>query len=143
MKKASLYSLIIVMSFLSACSMPTITRLASNEAPNTSVIPGIHPQAISSTDSTITLEWDYYTVIPVESFNLYYKAHSEGNWILVDTIVYSLTPEFTIDHSQMGNGSWDFGITAVDSEGIESDKHSSLDHTASPATGWYLIWDYN
>jgi hypothetical protein len=54
------------------------------------------------------------------------------------------SPEYMLDNDDIGNGIFDFGVVAkdLDSETEESALHSSLDVTAQPDTGWYLVWMY-
>ncbi|MBN2656306.1 MAG: hypothetical protein JXR86_04540 [Spirochaetales bacterium] len=93
---------------------------------------------IIKTDREITLEWESYSDSDV-SYNLYFKIHGSPLWRSLDT-VYNGTPRFSLSISRIGEGSWDFGVSAVDSEGYESEIHSSLDYSADPAAGWYLTW---
>ena len=46
----------------------------------------------------------------------------------------------TIDHSDLGDGSYDFAVSSISEFGIESDLHTSLDYTAVPIGGWYILW---
>ncbi len=41
----------------------------------------------------------------------------------------------------IGSGMFDFGVTAKDAEENESSMHMSLQTTAQPDTGWFLVWE--
>jgi len=137
----SLLVILINVVFMPACKMPTLSRVANIE-------PSV--QEISRSSSTLTLAWDYDTPASIDHYNLYYRVHVysslydndnvTSNWVLLDTVSAD-SAEFVIDHSLLGDGSWDFGVTAVNSDGEESEIHSSLDQEAIPETGWFLRWE--
>lgn len=120
-----LFSLII-----SGCAMPSLSKFTVDETDNEEIFK-------STTD--VTLLWADVNTITVESYKVYYKPHGDSTWILLDSIPSS-SPNYEISHSQIGNGIWDFGVSAVDELGNESKIHSSLEVTANPNTGWYLLW---
>jgi hypothetical protein len=37
-------------------------------------------------------------------------------------------------------GVYEFAVTSVSTDGLESEIHSSLDDNADPAGGWFLDW---
>ncbi|MBB6479240.1 hypothetical protein [Spirochaeta isovalerica] len=116
----------LMLFFAFSCAMPTITRLSTD--PETDTV-----KQIIRSSSEITLEWDYYPGTAA-SYNLYYKTHGDTSWNSLNSMS-SETLSFTVLFSQLGSGSWDFGVSAVDFEGNESEIHSSLDDTAEPETG--------
>lgn len=135
MKKAGFTVTFILISIfyffqISSCAMPTISRFAadSNEV-----------EEIFRTTSSISLAWNYDEPANVQIYKMYYRHHGTTDWIFLDS-VDSSAPIFEVSHDTLGDGSWDFGVTAIDLSGTESDIHSSLDSSAVPSTGWYLLW---
>ncbi len=99
--------------------------------------------------ATLTIAWDPPDVNPhfsgyhASRYRIYYSEHNAGSWHLLDEIPATKNPEFTIGHSAMGDGVYDFAISAVTSGGQESSFHTSLDVSADPMTGWYVWWMRN
>ena len=50
-------------------------------------------------------------------------------------------PPFFSDINLSENGSNDFAVVPADFNDNESVMHTSLDPSASPSTGWYLVWE--
>lgn len=94
---------------------------------------------IRTSAERITLEWDP-SASTVSSYELYFRIHGTTDWRLLGSTIAAARPEYTIQHSDMGNGEFDFAVAAVNGEGTRSDYHTSLDETATPDTGWYVIW---
>ena len=94
----------------------------------------------------IQLEWDpppvneQYDFLPVVSYKIYYRIHGMTDWILLDLIPAEQNPRYTVYHSELGNGSYDFAVSAVQISDLESQLHSSIDMSADPVGGWYIIW---
>jgi hypothetical protein len=40
----------------------------------------------------------------------------------------------------LGNGKFDFAVSAVNAAGKASSLHTSLDASAIPFGGWYIVW---
>jgi hypothetical protein len=98
------------------------------------------------TAESLTLQWDPppYDLGPVTrvvSYNVYYRKHGGASWSLLQTTPATPAPEATLNRSLLGNGSFDFAVTAVNSLGESSPVHSSLDANAFPPGGWYVVWD--
>ena len=87
----------------------------------------------------VTLAWDP-PPSEIATYKIFYRTHESGTWILFDEIPADDDPEYTLYHGDFGNGEYDFGVVAVDSETAESAMHTSLDNTAQPESGWYLSW---
>ena len=105
---------------------------------------GTDPDAIEITGETVTLAWNAPSP-EIDYYRLVFRIHgdSPGSWlVLQENIVATPSPEYTIDEDQREYGMFDFGVVAKDleSETEESALHTSLDTTAQPDTGWYLIW---
>ncbi len=119
--------------FLNACQLPNFGDF-SNTTPH---------ESITVDTETLTLAWDAPSE-PVSCYFLYYRKHSNtaipNAWKAICSLDATPSPEYMLLHSAYGNGEYDFAVIASDSEGTFSDYHSSLDVTAMPETGWYLIW---
>ena len=104
------------------------------------------PSKLVINSEYIQLEWDpppvneEYDFLPVVSYKIYYRIHGMNDWILLDLIPAEQNPKYTIYHSDLGNGSYDFAVSAVQISDSESQLHSSLDISADPVGGWYIIW---
>jgi hypothetical protein len=103
------------------------------------------PPPTAVTSETITLEWnapryDLPDVLGTATYRLYYRPHGTGSWTLLQEIPAASGPHLMLRHSQLGDGSFDFGVTAVNAFGEASPLHSSLDADARPFGGWYIIW---
>lgn len=121
---------LILVLLISSCTNPAISRVTGNDEPEIEVV---------YTKPSLTLAWHSDEGSSENSYNVYYKSHGNAYWSLLDRTLNS-SPVFTIEYSQLGEGSWDFGVSMVDIHGVESEIHSSLDTTAVPETGWYVTW---
>lgn len=63
-----------------------------------------------------------------------------GGWNLLVEIPATPHPALTIKHSDLGDGEYDFAVRAVNSNDVASSIHSSLDASANPFGGWYILW---
>ena len=95
---------------------------------------------LSSNENQVTFAWDAPSG-NVQKYRFYYREHGTQQWILLEEFPATSNPEINISHSDLHNGVYDLAVTAVDNMGRESSKHSSLDPSASPDTGWYLRWE--
>lgn len=133
MSKKRVFRTIIACGFIfyfTGCALPNLSRFSVEE----SDIKEIFRSAF-----LVTLNWSHEDISTVDTFNVYYKAQGESTWILLDTVPAAL-PLLEISNTDVGDGSWVFGVSAVDALGNESEIHSSLEATADPNTGWYLLW---
>ncbi len=97
-------------------------------------------QIISNTES-IVLAWDPpQTDILVKSYKIYYRKNDTFDWVLLDVITASENPRYVVYHSDLGNGFYDFAVSAVNKHGQDSILHTSRDQNADPLNGWYLFW---
>lgn len=123
--------LVVLMCFLSTCSFLL--------AP-----PTYSPREIMVNGNSVTIEWDNPEHLAgderIESQRIYIRSHGSFNWRLLDEINYSETPSYTVRRGSLEPGKYDFGVSIVTSNGIESSIHSSLDSSASPPSGWYIYW---
>jgi hypothetical protein len=105
------------------------------------------PVQIVSNNDFIELKWDppssdkFNKFGNVEYYKICYKTHTiETVWKCLDLIPAENNPSFTVYNSDIGNGAFDFAITAIYSDKRESLIHSSTDLLADPPGGWYLLW---
>lgn len=91
-------------------------------------------------EDSITLEWDAAPGA-VTSYRVYVRERPDGPWTLLDEIAATGTPSYEVGRSATGDGSFDFAVSSVDTDGTESVKHTSLDNEADPPSGWYVIWE--
>jgi hypothetical protein len=107
---------------------------------------GWFPIKVSS--ATITLQWDppamqfYPPSVSVAKYRIYWRPHTSGGWNLLAEIPATAHPALTIKHSQLSNGAFDFAVRSVNALGGSSSLHSSLDASATPFGGWYIVWSY-
>jgi hypothetical protein len=96
---------------------------------------------------TLTLEWDPPPgsspagPFSLSSYHVYYRVHGAALWILCSTVPATENPECILKHHDFGDGEYDFAVAAVSALGAVSPLHGSLDPTASPFGGWYVIWN--
>ncbi|MBW8003677.1 MAG: hypothetical protein FVQ80_16980 [Planctomycetes bacterium] len=101
---------------------------------------GAEPLDVFSDQLQVTLGWDPSLSV-VDSYKILFRVHGTADWFLLSQISAVPDPQFIVGHADLGNGMFDFGIIAVDSGGLESVVHISLEVTADPDTGWYLVWE--
>jgi hypothetical protein len=133
---------ILMCAVVAGCSFPDFSLLfpqpTGGDVP-VSPAPPVDTQAITSSAAQITLQWTASSDA-ITGYDVYYRAHGTASWILLGQAAVDPTPQYTILHSILGNGSFDFAIDAVNAYEVKSGLHTSLDATAQPSTGWYLEW---
>jgi len=104
------------------------------------------PSKIIVDSDTIQLEWDPPEVKSFDEgstilyYRVYYRIHDVGRWVTLDIIPAQDHPKYEIHHSDFGNGAYDFAVRAVSASSRYSALHSSLDPSADPLGGWYVVW---
>jgi len=101
---------------------------------------GADPQGIEISGPTATVAWDEPSD-DIDAYRVIIRVHGvEDSWFLLQDD-HPFT-EYTLDSTKDDHGIYDIGVVAkdYDSETEESALHTSLDTTAQPDTGWYLIW---
>ncbi len=76
----------------------------------------------------------------VISYQVYFRDHGTTEWYFLDEVEGVPHPEYTIDHMVLGNGQYDFAVQATLVGGQSSPLHTSLDSSANPVSGWYVLW---
>ena len=97
------------------------------------------PQEIAISSEQVTLTWDP-PPSSTKEYKVLYRDHGASEWTEKAVLTAVPSPEYTFYHSDLGNGSYDFAVIAVDNDDNESEIHSSLDSTAVPSSGWYVVW---
>jgi hypothetical protein len=96
--------------------------------------------------SRLTLAWDPpLSDIPnrpseVASYQIFCREHGSFYWRFLGEVQASPNPEYTVEHGQLGDGLFDFAVRAVTVSGQASALHTSLDSSADPVSGWYVLW---
>lgn len=100
------------------------------------------PKNILSTAAQLTIEWDAPASgsPQVVSYTFSYRTHGTSTWTTLATVPASAQPAYTLLHSAIGSGSFDFAVAAVSSTGATSPLETSLSPTADPSSVWYLTW---
>jgi hypothetical protein len=93
----------------------------------------------ASSAALITLLWNPPSGDPPVAYRVFFRIHGTADWVQLGEIPASPDPQYTVQHSTLGNGEYDFGVLAV-YDSAQSSLHTSLDPSAEPTTGWYLKW---
>ena len=141
-----LIMLFCIIAVASSCALATISSFKYSKETNIEADDGADigndPEELFSVDDRITLAWDA-PPSAVDTYKVLLRVHDTQDWLLLQDNISAAAPlEYTVLHEPALNGLWDFGVVAVDDMGEESVVHTSMDVTADPSSGWYLIWDY-
>jgi hypothetical protein len=110
----------------------------ANDEPATAVTTATKASVTKVTVSgtNFSLGWDDAT--EAVTYNVFVRIHDGTEWKAIASGV--ATPSLVISTSMLSYGVYDFAVSHVTEDEIESEKHTSLDTTADPATGWYVEW---
>jgi hypothetical protein len=103
--------------------------------------------ALASGSPQITLHWQPPAgAVPgsIWRYLVYYRRvgmwlTAGTTWSLLAEMPASGSPDVVVDRNALGDGVYEFAVTAIGAGG-ESAVHRSSDATAEPATGWVLKW---
>lgn len=130
MKNIKLFYFVAILPVFFACNLNVF------EDPNQIVVNSDH----------ITLSWDSPDTSSQESsvtsYKIFYREHNTSKWSLLEEKTDLSDLSYRINHKDLGNGEYDFAVSAVYNNSAESNYHTSLDVTANPNTGWYVLWLY-
>ena len=102
---------------------------------------GDDPSGLTSSAAEVTLAWDP-PPSSIQAYKLFFRIHDTSSWLsLIDNLPADPSPQYTVQHIAVGDGIFDFGVKAVNAEAAESNMHISVETTAQPDTGWYLVWE--
>jgi len=135
--------LVVLLSCLVGCPMYTAVAFKYAQAggdPGGGGSVAEDPAGVTSTAAAITLAWDP-PPSPVQTYKLFFRIHDTSTWYsLLPDVTAGPSPEYTVQHDDVKSGIFDFGVKAVN-EDAESNMHISVETTAQPDTGWYLVWE--
>jgi hypothetical protein len=80
------------------------------------------------------------TPLEVVSYQIFYRQHGDLLWSALDEVPASAKPRYTVKVGQLQDGLYDFAVRAVSANGHVSPLHSSLDESADPISGWFVLW---
>jgi len=135
-----LLTVLAALSSLSSCMNPLQFRNPLFSSASDDLEPVVPPQAtrILVVDPEFTLAWDYDQE-STGAYSVYYREYETLQWsILVEGL---MVPSLNIDSSILEYGEYEFAVSFTPENGEESELHTSLDATALPDTGWYLVWE--
>ena len=104
------------------------------------------PMQILSHAEYIVLEWvppsinEKSEFLNVESYMLYYRKVYNGGWVFLGEAPPAKILNYTVYHSDLGDGLFEFAVRAVYSNTLKSSLHTSSDQYADPLGGWFLLW---
>jgi hypothetical protein len=93
-------------------------------------------QKITISGPKFTLAWDDSSQGLI--YNVYSRIHNTFTWAKL--AVGLENPSLVVTSGQLTYGDYDFAISSVTSDGIESPLLTSQSSSAIPSTGWYLVW---
>jgi hypothetical protein len=99
------------------------------------------PEKIPIVTAEFTIAWDPpdETETPA-GYRVYYSPYKEVLWTTLADIDDGETTEYTITREALPYGEYIFAVTSLSEDESESEKHTSLDDTAEPPSGWYVDW---
>ncbi len=75
----------------------------------------------------------------VTAYKVFISGHLRGDWSLIAEVPAVENPSITLNHADYDSGSYDFAVSVMRNS-YESPLHTSLDFTAYPYGGWFLVW---
>ena len=96
-------------------------------------------QAMEIQADHFTLAWDPPDETPVTTYRIYYRTRGTFEWIFLDEVTATPSPECIVASTTLEYGTYEFAVSSLYG-GQESSLHGSMDDTALPATGWYVVW---
>ncbi len=128
-----LFLFFLLVGFLSGCVLYDPTAFLKGKAPTAD------PQMVESSADPIILAWDP-PASEVAKYIVSFRIHGESSWVPLGEVPAVPAPEFAVQYATLGDGDFDFAITAENASGEKSNVHMSLDPTAQPPSGWFLRW---
>ncbi|NLE02999.1 MAG: hypothetical protein GX640_24275 [Fibrobacter sp.] len=94
---------------------------------------------INSSADSVDIAWNE-TNDAIESFSydLFFRKMGDSTWASVATTKEN---KYTLHHSKIGNGFFEFAVKTKTENGIESKLHTSADTSTSLPGGWFLNWN--
>ena len=104
------------------------------------------PQLIVVHDDTITLSWDppdfntLEVIWPIVSYKVFYRRYGGFSWSLIAEVEAKQRLAYTLNHDEVGDGLYEFAVSAMNEKNYMSTLHTSIDQNANPFGGWYVLW---
>ncbi|WP_319417155.1 fibronectin type III domain-containing protein [Marispirochaeta aestuarii] len=86
---------------------------------------------------SFTLAWNPSESEDLLGYNVYYRPHETETWLF---LIDSDEAQLEVTSAMLPGGDYEFAVSSYTAT-EESDLHTSLDETANPDTGWYLVWN--
>jgi hypothetical protein len=128
-----LFLFFLLVGFLSGCVLYDPTAFMKGKAP------AANPVMVEASADQIVLQWDP-PASEVAKYIVSFRIHGDADWVPLGEIPATPVPEFPVLYASLGDGDFDFAITAENTVGEKSNLHISLDPTAQPSSGWFLRW---
>jgi hypothetical protein len=144
-KIAVLSVLVVLLIYLSGCTMYMAVAFKHSQAEGVGDGDGASlsddPLGVTTSAAEVTLAWDP-PPSSVATYKVFFRIHDTSTWYsLTDSLTADPAPQYTVQHSDVDNGIFDFGVVAVNAESAASSMHMSVETTAQPDTGWFLVWE--
>ena len=128
-----LFLFFLLVGFLSGCVLYDPTAFLKGTAPTAKAV------MVESSADQIVLQWDP-PASAVAKYLVSFRIHGDTSWVPLGEVPALPAPEFPVLYTNLGDGDFDFAITAENAAGEKSNVHISLDPTAQPPSGWFLRW---
>jgi hypothetical protein len=128
-------------SLIPATTAQPGTSPAPTGAPTPTPVSGPNYQSILLVPDGITLAWTPPTSnATIVTYQIGYKSMSDaaGAWTTLRTLAASASPSVLVDNASVAQGDWIIGVRSVDSNGVASAWHASIDANAIPSSGWFI-----
>jgi hypothetical protein len=99
--------------------------------------PETNPQKVAVSGASFTLAWDD-DPLGTSTYSVYSRPHGGSLWTPVKKGLTS--PSLAITSALLSYGSYEFAVSRVSIDSVESTLLTSLDASAIPSTGWYMEW---
>lgn len=100
---------------------------------------------LNKTGLTFTVRAESFVIaweppeLAITGYRIYARLYGTYSWTLLDEIAPAIKPEFTIGTDLLAYGEYELAVSSMNID-RESDLHSSMDDTAQPSAGWYVVW---
>jgi hypothetical protein len=123
---------IAIISLVVGCQNPITFDLSYKKANAES-----KPQKVAISGSSFTLAWDDEP-LGTSTYSVYTRPHGGSLWAPV--VKGLASPSLVVTNALLPYGSYEFAVSRVSADGVESTLLTSLDASAIPDTGWYIEW---
>lgn len=141
MKRISISIAIVMVLFLSSCDMIGLLMHQSLDNDNSgdgTKVAVLEPVLVEA--DSFVLAWNDDSPDSAARYTVFYSMHGTEDWTELTSVSSENGLQIEIDESLLARGEWDFGIISSSNAGEDSAMHTSLETSAIPTTGWYLVW---